>query len=208
MSSVNSLSLPVEFVAQALQFRVSGLPVPFASVRSDWACLCREMNLPCKTQYVILGIVRIAKHNARGHVATMKTDNKTRQTGCPVAFGLDMFGDRWTLLIIREIMLRGKKTYSQFLEMEEGIATNILVDRLKHLEAADIVIKSRDPENRRSFTYTLTQKGRDLAPIILEIIIWSGNYDDRPLAMREMFDKIQSGRDVLQKNLMSGLPQA
>lgn len=125
----------------------------------------------------------------------MNTENKKRETGCPIAFGLDTFGDRWSLLIIREIMLRGKRTYSEFLEADEGIATNILVARLKHLEAEGIVDKSRDPENRRAFIYALTQKGRDLAPILIEIIIWSGLHDDRPFALRNVLEKINEDRE-------------
>ena len=131
----------------------------------------------------------------------MRQENKRRQTGCPVAFGLDTFGDRWSLLVIREIMLRGKKTYSEFMEMDESIATNILIDRLKHLEAEGIVIKTRDPENRRSFVYTLTKKGRDLAPIMLEIIIWSGAHDSRPVALRRVLNKIVEDREEYEASL-------
>ena len=131
----------------------------------------------------------------------MSKKTQKRTTGCPVAFGLDTFGDRWTLLIIREIMLRGKKTYSEFIEMDEAIATNILIDRLKHLEAEGIVIKTRDPDNRRSFVYTLTRKGRDLAPILLEIIIWSGAHDNRAFAMREVLQKITADRTGYEASL-------
>ncbi|WP_417409764.1 winged helix-turn-helix transcriptional regulator [Hoeflea sp.] len=134
----------------------------------------------------------------------MKAETRKRTSGCPVAYGLDTFGDRWSLLIIREIMLRGKRTYSEFLQAEEGIATNILIDRLKHLEAEGIVEKSRDPDNRRSFIYSLTQKGRDLAPIILEIVIWSGAYDDRPNAMRDVLEKVQSDRAGFESQLRAG----
>ena len=134
----------------------------------------------------------------------MKAENKKRETGCPIAFGLDTFGDRWTLLIIREIMLRGKKTYSEFLEADEGIASNILVARLKHLEAEGIVEKSRDPDNRRAFLYDLTKKGRDLAPIMLEIIIWSGLHDDRPYALRTVLKKIKKYRKGFEASLMAG----
>lgn len=133
----------------------------------------------------------------------MKTESKKRSSGCPIAFGLDTFGDRWSLLIIREIMLRGKRTYSEFLTADEGIATNILVDRLKQLEADGILEKSRDPENRRSFLYNLTQKGRDLAPILLEIVIWSGKYDNRPGAMREVLEKVQQDREGFEAELRS-----
>lgn len=131
----------------------------------------------------------------------MSKKNQNRSTGCPVAFGLDTFGDRWTLLIIREIMLKGKKTYSEFMEMDEAIATNILIDRLKHLEAAGIVTKTRDPSNRRSFVYTLTKKGRDLAPILLEIIIWSGTHDHNEFALRGQLGKINADREGYEAEL-------
>ena len=134
----------------------------------------------------------------------MSTKTKKHASGCPLAFGLDTFGDRWTLLIIREIMLGGKRTYSEFLQADEGIATNILIDRLKQLECSGIVEKTRDPENRRSFIYNLTQKGRDLAPIILEIIIWSGAYDDRANAQRDVLEKIQRDRQNFENELRLG----
>jgi DNA-binding HxlR family transcriptional regulator len=134
----------------------------------------------------------------------MKAKNKKRETGCPIAFGLDTFGDRWSLLIIREIMLLGKKTYSEFLEADEKISSNILVARLKHLEAEGIVEKSRDPENRRAFIYKLTKKGRDLAPIMLEIIIWSGLHDKRPFALRAVLNKIKRNREGFEASLRAG----
>ena len=131
----------------------------------------------------------------------MKIENKKRETGCPIAFGLDTFGDRWSLLIIREIMLRGKKTYSEFLEADEGIASNILIARLKRLEAEGIVEKSRDPDNRRAFIYELTRKGRDLAPILLEIVIWSGLHDNRPFALRTVLNEIKQDREGFEAGL-------
>lgn len=134
----------------------------------------------------------------------MNPKTKKRTSGCPISFGLDVFGDKWTLLIIREIMLNGKRTYSEFLQADEGIATNILISRLKQLENDAIVEKHRDPNNRRSFVYHLTQKGRDLAPIILEIVIWSGAYDDRPNAMREVFEKILCDRSGFEAELRKG----
>ncbi|WP_204247677.1 winged helix-turn-helix transcriptional regulator [Kiloniella litopenaei] len=118
-----------------------------------------------------------------------------------MAFGLDTFGDRWTLLVIREIMLGGKRTYSEFLQAEEGIATNILIDRLKHLESNGIVEKKRDPENRRSFVYNLTDKGYDLAPILIELIIWSGKHDDRENAKRDVLEEIQRDRTSFEMKL-------
>lgn len=134
----------------------------------------------------------------------MKPQTNRRSSGCPISYGLDVFGDKWTLLIIREIMLNGKRTYSEFLQADEGIATNILISRLKQLENDAVVEKYRDPNNRRSFVYHLTQKGRDLAPIILEIVIWSGVYDDRPNAMREVLEKILRDRIGFEAKLRKG----
>jgi len=87
-----------------------------------------------------------------------------------------------------------QKTYTEFLEMEEGIATNILADRLKRLQVEGIITKARDPYNRRSYIYSLTGKGLDLAPIVLEIVSWSGKYHDRPFAVKTVFNKIKKDR--------------
>jgi len=133
----------------------------------------------------------------------MRKNTQKRQSGCPLTFGLETFGDRWSLLIIREILLRGHNTYSEFLAAEEKIATNILIDRLKHLEAENIIEKNRDPNNRRSFIYTLSQKGRDLTPILLEIIIWSGAYDKRDFALHDVLEKIKADRKGFEASLIS-----
>lgn len=129
----------------------------------------------------------------------MRNSNKLRTSGCRVAFGLDIFGDRWSLLIIRDMVLYGKKTYGDFLEGEEGISTNILADRLKQLEANGIIEKTRDPESGRSYLYRLTEKGRDLTPIVREIIRWSERYDTRPFARKgplKQFDEDGPGPEV------------
>jgi len=131
----------------------------------------------------------------------MKPETKKRLSGCPIANGLDVFGDRWSLLVIREIMLKGKQSYSEFLQAEEGIATNILIDRLKHLESNGIIEKSRDPHNRRRFIYKLTPKGHDLAPILIEIVIWSGKHDSRPNAKRDVLQEVQSDRAAFEEKL-------
>ena len=95
----------------------------------------------------------------------MSKQTKKHLGGCPVAYGTDIFGDRWTLLVIRDMILHGKKRYGVLLDAEEKIATNILADRLKHLEAVGVVNKAQDPENRRSYIYSLTQKGLSLIHI-------------------------------------------
>lgn len=125
-------------------------------------------------------------------------------SGCPVAFGLSIFGDQWTLLVIRDMALKGAQTYGALLEGWEGISTNILAQRLKHLEEHGLVTKHRDPENWRSFIYELTQKGRDLAPVIAEIILWSGKYNSAPHAMTEAVQKVETGKERFVDSIQAG----
>lgn len=101
---------------------------------------------------------------------------KTR-SDCPISCSLDIFGDKWSLLIIRDIMLRGKLSYSEFLKSEEKIATNILANRLNVLEAEHILSKQVSPTNKSKFIYSLTKKGIDLLPIIIEIMDWGAKYN-------------------------------
>ena len=90
---------------------------------------------------------------------------------------LEQFGDRWSLLIIRDMMVRGYQTFKQFQESGEGISSNILSDRLRTLEAAGIVMPEPDENDARRVNYRLTQKGIDLAPVMLELLIWGAKYE-------------------------------
>ena len=89
-----------------------------------------------------------------------------------------MLGDRWSLLIIRDMMLRGARTYKEFLECYEGIATNILADRLRKLIAYGIITTEPDPSDGRKLTYLLTAKGIDLAPVLTEMVLWAAAHED------------------------------
>jgi DNA-binding HxlR family transcriptional regulator len=89
-----------------------------------------------------------------------------------------MLGDRWSLLIIRDMMLRGARTYKEFLESYEGIATNILADRLRKLVAHGIVSTAPDPADGRKLLYLLTAKGIDLAPVLAEMVLWAAAHED------------------------------
>lgn len=100
------------------------------------------------------------------------------RSNCPVNFGLEAFGDRWSLLIIRDIIFWGKKTYSDFLRSDEQIATNILAARLASLEEAGIVFRTAHPTDKRKDVYGLTTRGLDLIPLMVEIISWSGKQGD------------------------------
>jgi DNA-binding HxlR family transcriptional regulator len=109
----------------------------------------------------------------------MSTKNALeRRSGCPLNASVEMLGDRWSLLIIRDMMLRGFKTYKQFLECYEGIATNILADRLRKLVAYGIINTRPDPSDRRKVIYQLTPKGIDLAPVLTEMVLWAAAHED------------------------------
>lgn len=101
---------------------------------------------------------------------------KQQRSSCPVSIALEALGDTWSLLIIRDLMFKGRKTFKEFLEAEEGIASNILTDRLQRLEALAIIAKRQDPDDARKFDYRLTEIGIDLAPTLLEMILWSAKH--------------------------------
>jgi DNA-binding HxlR family transcriptional regulator len=106
-----------------------------------------------------------------------KTNSK-RRSGCPLNASVEMLGDRWSLLIIRDMMLRDAHTYKTFLECYEGIATNILADRLRRLEAYGIIRSTPDPSDGRKLNYRLTEKGIDLAPVLTEMVLWAAAHED------------------------------
>jgi len=126
----------------------------------------------------------------------MPSPNKKRLSGCPVSYALDSFGDRWSLLIVRDLLLRGFSTYGDFLDGGEGISTNILADRLKFLEAEGIINKTPDADNRRRIIYSLTEKGFDLAPVIFDLFLWSAQYDPETKAPKQMVERMQKDREA------------
>jgi DNA-binding HxlR family transcriptional regulator len=118
-----------------------------------------------------------------------------RRSDCPISFALDIFGDKWSLLIIRDLMFKNKKTYGEFLLSEEKIATNILADRLEKLECAGLVKSKIDPDKKSRYNYELTAKGADLVPVLLEIVLWSATHDKKTAAPKEFVDRIKTDRE-------------
>src|ERR1041384_977844 len=98
------------------------------------------------------------------------------RSDCPLNYGLEIFGDKWSLLIIRDLMFFGKRSYSEFLESQEGISTNILADRLAWLEKQKIITKKKSKEHKQKLIYNLTPKGIDLLPVVIAIGMWSDQY--------------------------------
>lgn len=108
----------------------------------------------------------------------MKTKPRTeRRSGCPISISLDVLGDRWSLLIVRDLMFKGMQTFNEFASSDERIATNILTDRLGKLEAAGILASRADPTDARRVRYRLTAKGIDLAPVLVELVLWASRYE-------------------------------
>jgi len=113
----------------------------------------------------------------RGNMPKKKPSPK-RRSGCPLNASVEMLGDRWSLLIIRDMMLRGFRSYKEFLESYEGIATNILADRLRRLQGYGIISAEPDPSDGRKLIYLLTAKGIDLAPVLTEMVLWAAGHED------------------------------
>jgi DNA-binding HxlR family transcriptional regulator len=145
-----------------------------------------------------------------------------RRSDCPINFALETFGDPWSLLIIRDMVYFGKKTYGEFLASEEGMATNILASRLAHLEQQGIVMKRPSQRDKRKEEYALTEKGLDLIPVLADMANWSAQYDlhtaapaswialmkaDRERMLQLMRETVQSGNAIFvgEKSLVSQL---
>lgn len=125
------------------------------------------------------------------------------RSDCPISNVLDHLGDRWSLLVIRDIAFFGKKGYKELLASSEGIATNILSSRLKNLEAGNIIKREPDPSDRRRHIYSLTESGMDLLPILIEMILWSAkHYSDTVNIPTDLVKKAKEDRDALIDQLM------
>ena len=145
-----------------------------------------------------------------------------RRSDCPINFALETFGDPWSLLLIRDIVYFGKKTYGEFLASEEGMATNILASRLARLEEQGILMKKPSEQDKRKEEYVLTEKGLDLIPVLVEMSNRSAEYDpatgapaawialmraDREKMIGLIRETVQSGGSVFvgEKSLLSQL---
>jgi len=132
---------------------------------------------------------------------------KQFKSHCPVNFAQETFGDRWSLLIIRDLMFKCKQYYGDFLNSDEKISTNILAARLEKLEAVGLITKAIDQENHSKKLYSLTQKGIDLMPMLLEMIAWSAKYDEQTEAPAEFIASFEKDRAALIEQLKDNLTQ-
>lgn len=124
---------------------------------------------------------------------------------CPINFVLETFGDRWTLLIVRDLMFKGKQSFSDFLASDEGIATNILAERLRRLEESGVVVRTAAAD-RRKRTYRLTDKGRDLLKVMLEITAWSARHDPLSNTPETFLAQFENHRDAVIAEATANIP--
>lgn len=101
---------------------------------------------------------------------------KAPRSGCPISQGLELFGDKWTLLIIRDVIFAKKRHFNEFLDGEEGISSSVLAERLNMLVERSILVRSDAPDHKQKAIYSLTQQGVDLLPVLIQIGIWSRKY--------------------------------
>ena len=127
----------------------------------------------------------------------------SKRSMCPLSSFLDILGDKWSLLIVRDILFRGKKTYGEFQNSYEKIATNILADRLGLLESEGILTKTGHPESKAKYLYQLTQKGMDMLPFLLELIVWSDKYLEIHNEARMLAAQIRENRQGVIERLTS-----
>lgn len=135
----------------------------------------------------------------------MNRDSGLCRSNCPINFVLETFGDKWTLLIVRDLMFKGKRTFGEFLQSDENIATNILSERLKRLKHHGIVEKIAGPAKEGGRGYRLTEKGKDLLPVMLEITAWSAKHDAETNAPDEFLGQFAAARDTLIASLRGAL---
>ncbi len=126
----------------------------------------------------------------------MKTRQDSLRSDCPINYVLELVGDSWSLLIIRDIVYFGKKTYGEFLDSDEGIARNILASRLSQLVEHDIIAKTPHPDGRKDI-YSLTEKGLGLIPILLDMADWGAQHSNQYEDLKSWLELVRGDRDTM-----------
>ncbi len=119
----------------------------------------------------------------------------SRRSDCPIARALDFVGDKWTLLVLRDIIMARRRYFQELLAGNEGIASNILANRLKLLEAARMITRRRDPAQARRVIYEPTEKALDLLPVMIELIRWGLKHDPNATAPAHFARRLAEDRD-------------
>ncbi|WP_316809103.1 helix-turn-helix domain-containing protein [Pedobacter agri] len=122
-------------------------------------------------------------------------DTKKR-SDCPISSSLDIWGDKWSLLIVRDLMFAKECTYGDFLKSDEKIATNILASRLLTLETNGIITKHDHPESKAKVLYKLTEKGVDMLPLMIEINLWADKHFSLPIERKAMLEEVKKDKEA------------
>ena len=146
----------------------------------------------------LLQVNKLMTVKTKAHANKQQADYRSH---CPVNFGLESLGDRWSLLIVRDMVFFGKKTYGEFLKSEERIATNILASRLDFLERIKVIEKSPHKEDQRKDIYTLTEKGLELIPVLFEIVRWSAKHDPLSEAQPQFLRQLKTNPGKFNKRV-------
>lgn len=128
-----------------------------------------------------------------------------RRSDCPINFGLQLFGDSWSLLVLRDLMFKGKRTFAEFAASEEKIASNVLASRLRALRDAGLI---RREGAGRAVRYSLTRAGIDLLPLMIEMILWSARYDAATAAPAAFVRRARRSRTALESELRTELERS
>ena len=132
-------------------------------------------------------------------------DTIKRRSDCPISCSLDVWGDKWSLLIIRDLMFKKECTYSDFLKSEEKIATNILASRLQTLEKKGVIKKLDHPDSKAKVLYKLTEKGIDLLPVMIEINLWANKHFSLPEERKAILKEVKKGKEKFTKSWIKEL---
>lgn len=127
---------------------------------------------------------------------------------CPINLALEVFGDRWSLLIVRDMMFAGKRHFREFLQSEEGISSNILTERLGKLVEYGVLSKTDDPTHKQKAIYSLTPMGIDLLPVVTQIGIWGRKYTPATKESGASAAALEKGGPALQKTMRTALRRA
>lgn len=135
--------------------------------------------------------------------------NFTFRSDCPISTSLDVWGDKWSLLIVRDLMLLKERTYGDFQKSKEKIATNILASRLRMLQENGIILKLPHPDSKAKIIYRLTQKGIDLLPLMIEINLWAEKYFTLPTEQKAILKEVKKNKEGFikktKKDLKTGI---
>ncbi len=130
---------------------------------------------------------------------------RQKRSRCPISFSLDLFGDRWSLLVLRDMVFGARRHFREFLDAGEGIATNVLADRLTRLERAGVITKDTDPADGRRTIYSLTEAGLDVVPVLLELLVWGARHDPDTPVTEEFLRRLREDRDGVVQSYRSHL---